>query len=386
MVLPLIAAGIGVLSAVSSIKAQSDAARAQNASANAQIYAEQQSEEIRKATAEYQKRQARAQAAQETLQRRAAFREQDDALQLANLQVSLEKELLNVKANAQLETNRRAVRDTALSLTQDEQAAKANAGKTKSNMLAQTAQSSSSEALGSVTDVNSRANVDAELAAGRVSGGTTSTNIRKGAVNEDAVNAALQASLRSDDLKDRELEDVERYNARSALTQGLQRGAQMAATTVAAEDANSRIRKGMLTNEKLAALSTQSIDIQRQQLRTNRRVENNNARQSLRTTVAALNANSNLAGAQSASRQAQIYSQRASGVNFGTAAASVLQSALPLVSSAIPSAKVRTAATADSTGYTGSTYLGPELYGIADGVRLNYEGASTAGTFSTYSR
>jgi hypothetical protein len=383
MVLPLIAAGIGIVATIASLKAQSDATAAQNKSIAGQIYAEQKSEVIRKSTAAFQAKQVVQQAQLETAQRRAAFREQDNALKLSALQVQTEQRIAAVKANAQSEVNRRQLRDLSANLETQKVNNKVNSTKQRADLAAQLSSKSTLNAPADV--VNRRSNTDAGLAAQRLTGGTTSQAIRADATGEAEVNAAIAESLRTESLKQRELDSFDKYNTYSEFNQALQSGLSLGNAAYAVDDADKRIKEALSINAQLTDVNLASVANQRAQLRTSRNITNTNAKNDVRLRKAELLANSNLSAAKSALSQSQMYSQRSPGVNLGSALGSVAQQALPLVGSLVKTAQVRTPSVPE---YGTSTDIGYELSAPVLNGNYDYSGTSgfSSGTLGTYKR
>jgi hypothetical protein len=373
MVLPLIAAGVGVVSAVASLKAQSDATAANNRAIAGQIYAEQRSEEIRKATAEFQKRQIDEQARMESAQRRAAFREQDNALILASIQANAEMQIAAANADAQSEVNRRALRDLATQLNAESVNVKANSRKGKSDATRQLA---SRQGADTSNIVNNADEARATLASQQLSGGTTSSNIVEDESMSDESMQALQASLRSESLANDELEAIDNYEVANAFNQSLERASQLGNATFVNADADRRIKDALNINKALTDVNQRAIVNQRQQVRLDRNIIRENAALDKKLRKFELTANSNLAASKSALSQSQLYSQRSLGVNFGTAAASIAQNALPLVSAIVPRAQIRQPQQSEF----GGVQLGYELSARALAGNYNYEGVNAANT------
>lgn len=376
MVLPLIAAGIGVIGAVSQIKAQSDAARAQNAQIAGQIRAEQKNEEIRLAMAAFDKQQIEEQAKMEGAQRRAAFREQANALTLASIQVNAELAVEQARAATQLEMNRRGVNDLARNIEADRVNTRANTTKQRADVTRQVAaQSTLDPAI--VNEVKGRAaRVRNDLQVKQVGGGVTSGNVVSDNSGTKEATQAIADSLRAEGAGLDELAAVDNYIAADEKAREVERGLTRANAEQARVNADSRIANALQTNAQLASVLNAATETQRRQLRLGRRIDSRNAALARQTAIASVDSNSNLAAAKSAFAQQQAYSQRASGPSFGSALASIGQQALPLVSSLVPVAQVRQPDQFSST--TLGTAISNRL--LVDN-RSNYQG-----TFSPDSR
>lgn len=376
MVLPLIAAGIGIVSAVASVKSQNDAANAQRSATNAQILNEQRNAKIAKQVNAYKKAQINSNARVEQAQRRAEFREQDNALKTAALQVASEQRIAQVKADAQIETNRRTLRDAAITLTANEVNRRATNVANKAQLKSRTQSTTQG-----IEQVDVGGNVTAELAASNMLGGVTSGDLRDNGV--DTAYDAVTQSLRAEAAAQAELDAYDNYVQNDDLSNSLRNALTIGTATFDNAEATKRINAALSINNALSENSQANIATQRRQLRINRNITNNNAQASKRISLAEIAGNNDLTSAQSAATQSQLYSQRASGVNWASALGTVSQQALPLVSSLVQSAKVNVPS--QSSGYGTTSALGYELYGVNSNEGYNFGGASTSGNFGRYS-
>lgn len=337
MVLPLIAAGIGVLGTVASIKAQSDAASAQNKSINLQIAANKREQEMMDAMNKSQKVQLEQVFAQETLQRRAAFRETDNAMKLALQQNQLQMELNRQQAETNYELSNRAARDARLQMQQDEANERVNRKTERAGAVANAAQIRKSGETPPTASGSARRAMMEAAGAGK---GVTSSLLKENNAGNDVATAAIDEYAAAEGERQNVVDMADRQLKAGEDTMAMQRGIDRANMELAKKYGDERTAAQLALSENISANNESQLAIQRGMLNKAGNIANRQARIDRKIRRTEIDVGNSLRQAQAGAAQAQLYAQRQSGPNLGTSLAMIGQQALPLVEAIVPKAQV----------------------------------------------